>query len=94
MKNRYSLTPKGYYCINHGFREDAMHTKSHSSKPWSEMERGVINSQTTIDYKLMRDEYKPILDKCGFPSPTISLIERIKIYSKERFNYKMFDINI
>jgi hypothetical protein len=86
LAGRYSLTPKGVYCINNGFRSDAMHTKSQANKPWLKTNTVTELSNSPIPYSDMKSYYKEILAKCGFSSPSNMLIELLRICAYKPYN--------
>ena len=87
LTQSYSLTPCGVYSINHGYRQDAMHTKSPDSRPWVCFSKPWRSVNEPKDYIEMGKEYEDILKKCGFEKETGSyMIELFKIIAYRPFN--------
>ncbi len=88
--NKGSITPNGIFCLNHGFRKDAMHTKEKNSIPWKKMEYVKINNELFKNVKIPDQNIKyEISSECGFlnvKSRRIEYLKFLKYFIKKSFS--------
>lgn len=87
LTQSYSLTPCGVYSLNHGYRQDAMHTKSPESRAWVRFSEPWLSFKTIFEYSDIKAEYSMIHRNCGFEQEAgFYTFELIKMILYKPFN--------
>ena len=87
MKGVGSITPSGVYSINHGYRDDACHTKSISDRKWGAFSETWITAKQISSYEAIQNEYLLILEKCGYETEkNLWIWEAAKIMTYRPYN--------
>jgi hypothetical protein len=80
-----SLTPKGIYCLNHGFRTDATHTTENEA-PWRAFSTLPINTSLIKVQPLLAEvpgDQEQLMHQCGYPVTQAWVWEGLRLLKHE-----------